>query len=253
MSTRVWEKGGYRYVPGVFQYSAGVAALPGYAIERVLLPSPTPWREAFPQVATYLRDRGRPLTAFCACEMRSPKPFTESGFKSFNEAYAQMLADWGLLEGGDNPVARSNVCPAYDPPSEPCLYAFAFTTPAVDEPASFIVAGGAEAPEGRDSYADHIVARGDLSASGLKAKATFVMDEMLRRLEALGFDWSSTTTVQAYSVHNIHPLLAELLASRGAARHGITWHYARPPIVDLEYEMDCRGLNVERLMADQRA
>lgn len=253
MSTRVWEKGGYRYVPGVFQYSAGVAALQGYAIERVLLPSPTPWREAFAQVATYLRERGRPLAAFCACEMRSPEPFTEGGFKSFNEAYAQMLADWGLLEGGDNPVARSNVCPVFDPPSEPCLYAFSFATPLADAPESFVVAGGAEAPEGRGSYADHIVARGDLSASGLRAKATFVMDEMMRRLEALGFDWSSTTAVQAYSVHDIHPFLADLIVARGAAGHGVTWHYARPPVVDLEYEMDCRGILIERLMTDRRA
>ena len=26
----------------------------------------------------------------------------------------------------------------------------------------------------------------------------------------------------------------------GAARFGLTWHFARPPVVDLEYEMDCR-------------
>jgi hypothetical protein len=26
----------------------------------------------------------------------------------------------------------------------------------------------------------------------------------------------------------------------GAARAGLTWHFARPPVIDLEYEMDCR-------------
>ena len=25
-----------------------------------------------------------------------------------------------------------------------------------------------------------------------------------------------------------------------AARAGLTWHFARPPVIDLEYEMDCR-------------
>ena len=30
------------------------------------------------------------------------------------------------------------------------------------------------------------------------------------------------------------------LVRRGALRSGLTWHYARPPVVDLEYEMDCR-------------
>jgi hypothetical protein len=26
-----------------------------------------------------------------------------------------------------------------------------------------------------------------------------------------------------------------------ARQYGITWHYARPPIVSIEYEMDLRG------------
>jgi hypothetical protein len=34
---------------------------------------------------------------------------------------------------------------------------------------------------------------------------------------------------------------------RGAARSGLTWHYNRPPVVELEYEMDCRGVTVERV------
>jgi hypothetical protein len=35
---------------------------------------------------------------------------------------------------------------------------------------------------------------------------------------------------------------------RGAAHSGLTWHYARPPVVDLEYEMDCRAINHERVV-----
>jgi hypothetical protein len=27
---------------------------------------------------------------------------------------------------------------------------------------------------------------------------------------------------------------------RGAMRSGLTWHFARPPVVALEYELDCR-------------
>ena len=35
MSTvTVFEPGGYRYIPAVFQYSSGVAAEPGYVLER---------------------------------------------------------------------------------------------------------------------------------------------------------------------------------------------------------------------------
>jgi len=31
-----------------------------------------------------------------------------------------------------------------------------------------------------------------------------------------------------------------------AARNGITWHITRPPVVDIEFEMDVRGLNCEQ-------
>ena len=35
MTTQIFAPGGYRFIPGVFQYSGGAAAEPGYAIERV--------------------------------------------------------------------------------------------------------------------------------------------------------------------------------------------------------------------------
>jgi hypothetical protein len=75
-----------------------------------------------------------------------------------------------------------------------------------------------------------------------------VLGEMERRMTALGTDWSKTTAVQAYTVHDIHPFLGEELVARGAARHGVTWQHCRPPVVDLEYEMDCRGLPLERVL-----
>jgi len=34
----------------------------------------------------------------------------------------------------------------------------------------------------------------------------------------------------------------------GAARPGLTWHFARPPVVELEYEMDCRGVRREQVI-----
>jgi len=27
-----------------------------------------------------------------------------------------------------------------------------------------------------------------------------------------------------------------------ARRHGVTWYYARPPVIDIEYEMDLQGV-----------
>ena len=69
--------GGYRYIPGVFQYSAGVGALQGFQIERVTLQTPVPLTDGFAFIERYLNEQGVPLVAFCACELRSPAPFTE--------------------------------------------------------------------------------------------------------------------------------------------------------------------------------
>jgi hypothetical protein len=106
--------------------------------------------------------------------------------------------------------------------------------------ASFVVAGSGETLEGKGSYRDHTVALGDISPAGLLAKARFVLGEMERRMAALGFRWADTTGVQVYTVHDIHPFLGAELVRRGAARHGVTWQFCRPPVIDLEYEMDCR-------------
>ena len=118
------QNSGYRFMPGVSQYSCGVAALPGFALERVRFADPVPLRAGFARIAEILKSAGRPLTAFAACELRSPAPFTEEGFKAFNEIYIKTLIEWGVMKDGVNPVARSNVCPKIDPPAEPCFLRF---------------------------------------------------------------------------------------------------------------------------------
>jgi len=245
---------GYRFIPAVFQYSAGVAALPGFRIERVRFAEPVPLAEGWRRIAALLDAAGRPRTAFCACELRSPAPFSEEGFVAFNRGYAAVLAEWGVLVGeeGRNPVARSNVCPEVAPPAEPSFHAFCYTVPDAGEAApSFVVAGSGEVEEGHANYRDHIVAPGDVSPAGLRAKARWVLGEMERRMAALGVaaSWRATTGVQAYTVHDLHPFLAEEIAARGAARHGLTWQFCRPPVVGLDFEMDCRGVPVERVVA----
>ena len=248
--TRTVPEGGFRFVPGVYQYSAGVAAEPGFTLERVRFAEPVPLMQGFARIAAVLEAAGRPKAAFAACELRSPAPFTEEGFAAFNRVYGGVLSDWGLFrDGGLNPVARSNVCPEVAPPAEPCFHAFVFTVPdAAAAPPSFAVAGSGEAPEGRGSYRGHVIAPGDLSPAGLRGKARWVLGEMERRMGLLGAGWAGTTGVQAYTVHDIHPFLAEEVVARGAARHGLTWQFCRPPVLGLEYEMDCRGIWRERVL-----
>jgi hypothetical protein len=79
----------------------------------------------------------------------------------------------------------------------------------------------------------------------MRAKARWVLGEMERRMGLLGADWHATTGVQAYTVHDMTPFFAEEIVRRGAAQHGLTWQYCRPPVKDLEFEMDCRGIGRE--------
>lgn len=241
--------GNYRFIPAVFQYSSGAAALPGYEIERVRFDKWLPLAEGFAAVANYIQSVGRPLTSFCACELRSPAAFTESSFRQFNEHYVKTLAEWGIYDGKTNPVARSNVCPEIDPPSEPSFYAFSFTRPLEGATPTYVIAGGAEARGGSAPYTERIVRYRDLSPEGLKEKVRFtVQEQMEKRLQEFGFRWNDTTGVQAYSIRDFHPVMSEELVRRGAVRGGLTWHFARPPVVDLEFEMDCRRVMRETVI-----
>ena len=246
--TTTFAAGGYRTIPAVFQYSGGVAAEPGFEIRRVRFKMLVPLADGFARIEQTIRDAGRPLTAFCACELRSPAPFTEDGFRAFNEIYAGTLRRWDVMTGDTNPVARSNVCPEIDPPSEPSFHAFCFTVAAQSAMPTFVVAGSAEAMEGKGNYRDHTVRFGETSADAIAEKARFVLGEMERRLSLLGFAWADTTACQVYTVHDLHPFLADDIVRRGAARNGLTWHYARPPVRHLEYEMDCRAIGEEQTL-----
>jgi len=242
------ERTGYGFIPGPFQYSAGVAARPGFLIERVRFARFVPLADGFTRIAAFLRAEGRPLTAFCACELRSPAPFTDAGFIAFNREYVGTLERWGIVAGDVNPVARSNVCPEIAPPDTPGFHAFSYVLPAADAPRSFVVAGSGEAREGEGSYREKTVRYGETSADAIAEKVRFVVGQMERRMAAMEVDWSSTTATQVYSVLDFHASLGPEIVARGAAPHGIDWHFCRPPVVGLDYEMDCRAVHRERLL-----
>jgi hypothetical protein len=243
------DREGYRYIPGPFQYSAGVAALPGYAIERVRFANPVPLLDGFRWIEAFLRDAVLPLTTFCACELRSPAPFTDAGFIAFNRDYVGTLERWGIFANDRNPVARSNVCPEIDPPATPSFHAFCYAAPApTGVRSSFVVAGSGESHEGSGPYRDKTVRYGETSPDAIAEKGRYVLGVMERRMAALDADWGSTTAVQVYTVHDLYPFLGTEIVTRGAARHGLTWQYCRPPVIGLEYEMDCRGVASERVV-----
>ena len=247
--TAIFEPGGYRYVRGPFQYSGGVAAEDGFTIERVRFQTPVPLEEGFQRIEAHLDSIGRPYVSFAACELRSPEPFSGQGFIDFNRIYVGTLERWGIFKDDENPVARSNVCPEIGGPPEPSFHAFSYTVPAdTGAPQSFVIAGSAESPEGGATYEERIIRLGETSDDAMREKATYVIGAMETRMSALGVGWAQSTVTHAYTVHDLHPFLADQLVSRGAAAAGLTWVYARPPVVGLEYEMDVRGVHTEHVL-----
>lgn len=239
---------GYGYAPGVFQYSCGVAALPGFRLERARFRRPVPLAEGFARIKAHMTALGLPLTAFAACELRSPAPFTEEGFAAFNRVYAGTLQEWRVFLGEENPVARSNVCPEVFPPAEPGFHAFTYAVPDASAGTSFVVAGNGEAKEGGATYRESVVAHGDTTPAGLSAKCAHVMTEMERRMKTLGVWYDTATAVNLYTVFDPHPILAQEILGRGAPALGLEWHFCRPPIEGLDWEMDCRGIPKELVL-----
>ena len=121
--------GGYRFIPGVFQYSGGAAALPGHAIERVRLRAPVPLKQGFELIERYIAKASRPLTSFCAC-VRSPAPFTEQGFRAFNEVCVVTLEKWGLFDGKVNQLPAATSASRSIRRRSPSFHAFSFTVKA---------------------------------------------------------------------------------------------------------------------------
>ena len=96
---------------------------------------------------------------------------------------------------------------------------------------------------------ERIVRYRDLSLAGLQEKVRFtVREQMESRLAEFGSGWKDVTGTQAYSIRDFHPAMSEELVDRGAMYSGLTWHFARPPVIDLEFEMDCRRVMRETVI-----
>lgn len=239
--------GNYRFLPGIAPYSCGVVSRTGFEIVYVTLKQPIAYRLGFERVADFLDSMDRPRAALCGISLRSPRPFSFAGFSDFNDAYTAILKSWDLFVEGINPIARTNVAPVVNPPSEPVLYGFSFTRACEENlPETCVVAGAGELPEGILAR-DAIVALDDASPAGMASKVQFVMDLMANRLRGLGFGWANVNIANVYTSHALEELLPEAILGRmgSAAIHGVHWHYSRPPIAEIEFEMDVRSTRTE--------
>jgi hypothetical protein len=245
-----YPKGNYSFLRGIAPYSAGVRADAGYEVVHVRLQRPVPLNAGFTLVKELLAANGRPVNALCGMELRSPRPFTFQGFSDFNAGYIQVLKDWKIIVDDVNPIARTNIAPETGAPSVPSLYGFSYTIYSNGSHRTFVVAGAGELPEGSLKPED-VVHRGDTSSAGLREKVRFVMKLMSERLKGLETSWDAVTTANMYTVHPVCGMLLDDIVRpmRASAMHGVTWHYSRPPIVSIEYEMDLRGVARETVIS----
>ena len=247
--TVAFPAGNYAYLPGGFQYSAAVLADPGYVIERARLTRPVPIDEGFERIRRHLAALGRPSTALCACELRSPAVMTEPDFIAFNRQYVRPLSDWGLYADEKNPVARCNLVPIVAPPATASFHAFSYTLPAhQDAPGrDFAPAGAAECPD-VPGYRAHIVRLGETSPEALADKLRFAAGDVQSRLERMGVTWGDVANVSLYTAHDLYAALEAELGPRGVLAGGIALHLVRPPVVDLQIEIDARRVSREILL-----
>ncbi len=239
--------GNYRFLPGIEPYSSGVISDAGYEIVHVTLRRSVPYRAGFDLIDAHLRTQGRERAALCGVELRSPAPFTRQGFIDFNRGYREILDRWDVVVGEQNPVARTNVAPVWNPPAEPALFGFSYTVPApgVEGP-SFVVAGGGDL-RGGPLLEAQIVRAGETSVEALREKAAYVLKAMERRLEGLGVTWANVTVTDVYTAQPMDEVFGPALLDRigPATAHGLRWYHTRPPIEGLEFEMDLRGVRQE--------
>lgn len=239
-------RGCYRFLQGIEPYSSGVVAQPGYEIVHVTLATPIGWHAGLVAARRFLEQMGLDQHALCAVELRCPEPHSIGGFVDFNQHYRALLEEWDILVDGENPVARTNVAPVADPPNETVLYAFSYCTLSDTTRPTFVVAGGGELPHRRLDR-DRIVRVGETSTAAMLAKAECVVGIMRHRLERLGATDDLISAIDVYTAHALHQLLGEVVMSAlpTASRLGVHWFYSRPPVREIEFEMDMRGVRQE--------
>ena len=261
------EQGGYRFLPGVPFLSFGVVAADGFEIVRTTFRQPRPFAAGMADIERLLEGSGRSLHALCGLELRSARPLSRSELDELNQAYIGHLKAAGLLVGDDVPVTRTNVAfSASERPTngmsgapEVTIHAWSHSRPVARgvraTAPTFVLAG---IPEIRNLRAaglgrerPDIVALGDTTSDGfptfaaLRQKTEFILTALDQTMRTLGVEWADVTGVQLYTVHNAHPLLADLILPRlgVAARLGVEWHHAGPPGVQVE--IGVRGIRQE--------
>jgi len=169
-----------------------------------------------------------------------------AGFIAFNQKYCALLEDWDMIVDDCNPLARTNVAPVDEAPEETLVHAFSYSEPSEAERPTFVVAGAGELLEGT-LVEDGIVRSGETGQDALVEKARYVVEVMQGRMTGIGASPEFLTTLDVYTAHPLQRILANVITPGlpPAARLGVHWFHSRPPVADIEFEMDMRGVQRE--------
>ena len=247
-------KGNYRFIRGGGPFSSGCAAQAGFEIVHAAIHRLMPLAQGFELVEHHFKEVRRPIDALCGMHLRIPQALTLAGFEEFNRPYIERLQSWGLETDGANPVARTNVALEVNPVPEPMLAGFFYTARADgadnQKATTFVLSGAAEMRQGAGGRRE-LVASGDTSAEGIRRKLECVIEVLTGHLRELQIGWDLATTVNLYTVHEVHHTLASTLlpALGAAARLGLNWYYARPPVTGLEVEIDAHAVRRESILS----
>lgn len=247
-------EGGYSYLPASATYSSGAIANAGFGLSHVVFRRPLPLADGFEVMRAYLAVIDQPMASVCGIEVRIAQPLTWQGFGDFNKGYIALLQQYGLHIDGKAPAVRTNVAPlpASVAPGTPSIYAFTHALPMNTNSANFVIAGQGEsgrAPEGRPPR-EGIVRLGDTSPEAMREKAAFCVAAASDLMRRLGVQWDDASATNIYTAHPYHTFLEEaIMGAMGAsAIHGVHWHVSRPPIEEIEFEIDARNVAQEVML-----
>jgi hypothetical protein len=243
------KRGGCLILPGEPSSCFGAIAAPGFAVVRAVFRRRPGFSDGLARIEDHLSALGLSLRNLCGLELRSTRQFTAQEFEAFNRGFVERMDVAGLTIGGSIPIARTDVVESSGEEGQQ-VHAFSFTVPTPrrppGEPPTFVLAGTSDVRFGV-SGAPQVMAPGDMSLQGLRAKTGFILETVGARLRALGAAWSDVTGLQLYSLQDLHASVASLLLREmgDAGSRGIQVIQAQPPTARGEVALDVRSTHME--------
>jgi hypothetical protein len=242
-------EGNFSFLADSRIFCTGAVADKDHTMAHATFKAPIPLARGFAAIADYMQAIGRPMTAVAGLELRINKPLSFDGFRALSATYIKLLDKYGLRVGEHATTTRTNVAiePIALAPKTPSIYGFTFTIPGARDGnrAGFVGSGIGELDGGTR---DKIVQLGKTSPKAMRIKAEWVMNAVKAQMGSLGVKWNDVSHTNLYTVRSVDSYFGDVIvATMGApSRYGVNWLYSRPPIEEIEVEVDVRGTAAAR-------